>query len=789
MASRFISRFSFMVCLVVLAGTMSLAGDLAAPELQETQSWLIQVRQYNLNSPQPVLGPASHYRYTVADLMVRIDGVEAYRIDIHRESEGLSATASLFYGSLYIGRKNHRVLRFSKGDLRLEVAPLAEGHFDPAVDSPFFGEYSAAPISLPNFAQTRASQTYSYVPALRGWGFPVNVTQSQRAYGEGVRVTLQQGPRTVVQDWSAKLPWWTRAEEPHVFVAELVSFQPARAGKRTSGTSESLRSGIDPRTSKHLWAPASGRAANNANFAESLSKANVAAANGESEKPMWSGYWWQSTSNPDIVLPETVNDPDQRTYADGGMLEKYDDYLAAEYPDYNPSTTAKQWELDHYSHPNGEAWFGHCNGWAAASILFPEPLHNVTAHGITFDVGDIKGLLSEMGYDVRLNYWLGRRYGMGNTDLEDPRPYDVHRSIINNIGVRRIALVADIDREIQVWNYPVYKYELSQEDAGEGRVRFDLEVWYCDAGVAAEFIGLKSRILNWSYTLEVDENGDVVEGDGGAWITNERNPKQTNPDFLWGPDSVTDGRNRYHNPALFMSVVTKILESVPAAKAVTVDGAAVEGDIVNGGDGDWFTFTIGAAGTYTLRTELNTNPDTYLYLFDSMDPLNRNLLGENDDIVAGQVRNSELTRALEAGTYYVLVRGYDVNQLGSYSLTVKDASGGQQRDFFESTEEVAIPDEGQVTSELPVERSGRSGIVRIAFRVDHELPSSVTVKAESPNGAYVILHNGRDSFYDGYWRVNYADIAAEGAWILTVTDDAADGKSGRILGWSLQFEE
>ena len=38
-------------------------------------------------------------------------------------------------------------------------------------------------------------------------------------------------------------------------------------------------------------------------------------------------------------------------------------------------------------------WAGHCNGFAAAALLEPEPLEPVTALGVTFSVADLKGLL------------------------------------------------------------------------------------------------------------------------------------------------------------------------------------------------------------------------------------------------------------------------------------------------------------------------------------------------------------------------------------------------------------
>jgi hypothetical protein len=72
-------------------------------------------------------------------------------------------------------------------------------------------------------------------------------------------------------------------------------------------------------------------------------------------------------------------------------------------------------------------WYGHCNGWSAATIRHAEPELTVKAYGTEFTPADIKGLLAELymyndhtllpGYDKELNpgamhailaNWLGR---------------------------------------------------------------------------------------------------------------------------------------------------------------------------------------------------------------------------------------------------------------------------------------------------------------------------------------------------------------------------------------------
>ena len=96
---------------------------------------------------------------------------------------------------------------------------------------------------------------------------------------------------------------------------------------------------------------------------------NVAAsASGEAAIQPWSGWWWPAgNSGPTLFAP-------------GGPLDKYDQYLAAT-SGQSPGTRA--WEREELYVP-GVAWAGHCNGFAAAALLEPEPTEPVNVLGLTF---------------------------------------------------------------------------------------------------------------------------------------------------------------------------------------------------------------------------------------------------------------------------------------------------------------------------------------------------------------------------------------------------------------------
>ena len=91
-------------------------------------------------------------------------------------------------------------------------------------------------------------------------------------------------------------------------------------------------------------------------------------------------------------------------------------------------------------------------------------------------------------------------------------------------------------------------------------------------------------------------------------------------------------------------------------------GDSIEGDL-SAGDSDYFRVTVTSAGRLIASTSGST--DTYGFIEDS----SGNVLHENDD--GGEGRNFLVSAAVEPGTYYIRVRGYDVSSSGAYTLTIQ----------------------------------------------------------------------------------------------------------------------
>lgn len=208
------------------------------------------------------------------------------------------------------------------------------------------------------------------------------------------------------------------------------------------------------------------------------------------------------------------------------------------------------------SRTNADApkWEGLCHGWAPASLAFDEP-HPVNARSklgidIPFGSSDIKALLTfaqQMSHQART---LGERCNFDlSTDpahKDDPACRDTnagsfHIVIANQIGLLQEGFVADVTRDLQVWNQPIYGFKsrlMSESDqvyahAAPGTVKIatiQTEMLYlAELGAAwdpkpFDAFPSQGRTLEFQYNLELNDRGEII---GGEWLTKER------PDFLW----------------------------------------------------------------------------------------------------------------------------------------------------------------------------------------------------------------------------------------------------------------
>lgn len=208
--------------------------------------------------------------------------------------------------------------------------------------------------------------------------------------------------------------------------------------------------------------------------------------------------------------------------------------------------------------PDRPQWEGLCHGWSNAAFNFAEP-HAVLAEGangikVPFGASDVKALLTlfQGNLGAANAYMLGARC---NIDIQQnpnaqtrPECRDVnagafHIILTNYLGLMHKGFVADVTRDEQVWNQPVFAFSTKKlrdqaptAGAAPGTVKevvmqtsmaYALEVganWY-------DWSASKSDV--YTYRLELNKDGEII---GGDWEEYAR------PDFLWFKEApVFDG--------------------------------------------------------------------------------------------------------------------------------------------------------------------------------------------------------------------------------------------------------
>lgn len=248
----------------------------------------------------------------------------------------------------------------------------------------------------------------------------------------------------------------------------------------------------------------------------------------------WRGYWW-----PYRNLPLS------------GPLGKYDRFVRAR-TGTNPG--AQRWENGNHRY-HGIVWEGHCNGWAASSVLRKEPAFakRDPASGVIFSIVDQKGILAETDYCATIGFF-GNRYRGGRDDIRDIYPALFHKVLTYYIGEIGKPVAIDYKRDSSVDNHIISGYQMDIEKTGVNSylVTTRLKMHKYDGsrvaqpGVAPEY----SRI--YKYTLTTDEAGIPVSG---SW-------RSTNPDFLWVPLASSDCTK--NNPRIDHAMTAEILD-LPAA--------------------------------------------------------------------------------------------------------------------------------------------------------------------------------------------------------------------------------
>ncbi|WP_395625010.1 M4 family metallopeptidase [Thermomonas sp.] len=145
----------------------------------------------------------------------------------------------------------------------------------------------------------------------------------------------------------------------------------------------------------------------------------------------------------------------------------------------------------------------------------------------------------------------------------------------------------------------------------------------------------------------------------------------------------------------------------------------------------------------------------------------------------------------QAGTYYVLVKGYSAFSGMSITGSYTAGGGGGGTQTYTNTTDVSIPDNNStgVTSTIAV--SGRTGnapsTTAVAVNIVHTYSGDLVVELVAPDGSVYTLSNRVGGSADNIvktYTVNLSSEAINGSWKLRAKDRAASD-TGYINSWSI----
>lgn len=266
---------------------------------------------------------------------------------------------------------------------------------------------------------------------------------------------------------------------------------------------------------------------------------------GQAAKTPWSGWWWPASLQP--YTPPYL-------FGANGPLAKYDAYVAK---GGAPSPDTQDWERQHITYNDPTLfWAGHCNGWAAAALLEPEPTTPVTARGVTFSVGDQKGLLSDYHF-ADTPVW---EYG---STAEALKPQDFQRMVVQWLGEKHLGfIIDDYTTSDQIESYPVYRFHLVYipDPVDPNKTHVQLTLWMASYHVDANIVGMQPYPDANGQRFDYFIYGPKDNPTGGAWEGVSLQGKQGHPRFIWYPNpKVRNVGRTLTDPALNYATILAIL--------------------------------------------------------------------------------------------------------------------------------------------------------------------------------------------------------------------------------------
>lgn len=228
----------------------------------------------------------------------------------------------------------------------------------------------------------------------------------------------------------------------------------------------------------------------------------------------WNGYWWPVVRGGLATGLGYENQP--------SPYMKYSHI-------FDPYRLALDWEMKVHYNPDGEDWAGHCNGWAAASISEAQPPMRSVIEDSEFFYGDMTGFYTEC-YQSSTAILYGTRYSNESDDFTDIDPLVFQQTLELYLKVNGIPIVADLDPDVEVWSYPIYRYTKTWNI--EGSVKHVTVQVFCATDLLShpDEPGVNDYVKAYGYDIQL--NG-AMEEVSAEWVGVS---VQDHPDFLWYPE-------------------------------------------------------------------------------------------------------------------------------------------------------------------------------------------------------------------------------------------------------------
>ncbi len=256
----------------------------------------------------------------------------------------------------------------------------------------------------------------------------------------------------------------------------------------------------------------------------------------EDQIPM-DGYWWPFR---DIPMANPEDSP----------TKLYDLYVQTK-TGRNPNSTG--WEIQNHSLQT-VWWGGHCNGWAASTILYGFYDKSLRLNDSVIQPYQIQGMRTEASFCVKFAFF-GNRFKNPGDDPRDITPDLFHKTIRYYLKELKKPVALDRINNETVDNsiFSGYRLQVDKESGNRYHVTAFMRTHFYNYSLVNTKKMATTKELRYSYTLNTNAAGEIT---GGTWDW-----ESPNPDFLWVPISQMNcGRE---NPNIDPNLIDEMITTLP----------------------------------------------------------------------------------------------------------------------------------------------------------------------------------------------------------------------------------